>query len=638
MDCSNILLINSAYEGEVNVAIVENSNLIDFDHESSMVEKNKGNVYLGYITSIEESLDAVFVDYGQDKHGFLPLKEISDEYLKEQIDRKNETTESDEPTAHKIETEDNIGNINTAEEKDNTVATRHHSAKTRLNERLHVGQKILVQVKKDERQSKGATLSTYIKLAGSYLVLTPGNVHSVGISKNATEEEKNSLKQQISTLNLPENIGVIIRTAGTKRPITDMKWELDLLLKHYENIQTTYNENDKTLLIHQESDVILRSLRDHLNQNTTKIVIDTVEGFEKIQSYLKVARAQFSDKLELYSGKAPLFTHYNLENKISQIFSKKCNLKSGGSIIIETTEALTSIDVNSSRSTDSAALNETALKTNMQAAEEIAKQLKLRDIGGIIVIDFIDMTNRQHRDKVEHHLSNCLKNDKARLQVLHISKLGLLCLSRQRIHSSLRENYFKTCPHCVGSGQIMNFDMLINKIHKEIDSICSSTHIERVTLYCSIEIHTFLSNERRQDLMKSEEKQNTKITILPDLSYYKNQYSFKTNNNRKTCSYKQINLKDVKIEKAFFSSGAEKPKLNNVFTDNTLHSSENKIGLIKNFWQSIIKNEEKKEEPATIAATAPRKRNYKTRHPRYRNNKRPSTHNASKKQQEYKDE
>jgi ribonuclease E len=475
------MLINATQLEELRVAIVDGQKLLDLDLESKGREQKKSNVYLGKITRIEPSLEAAFVNYGADRHGFLPLKEIAPEFFPKPV-------EGEAAPAHKVH----------------------------INDILKEGQELLVQVDKEERGNKGAALTTYISLAGCYLVLMPNNPDAGGISRRIEGEEREQLRAALDQLQLPEGMGMIVRTAGVGRSSEDLQWDLSVLLNLWQEIKRVSSELTPPVLIHQEHDVISRAIRDHFRKDIGEILIDERSYFDKACKYIERLRPDALNKVKFYEDTVPLFSRFQIESQIEFAFMRKVALPSGGSIVIDHTEALVSIDINSARSTKGIDIEETALNTNLEAADEIARQLRLRDIGGLIVIDFIDMTPVRNQREVEDRLRIALELDRARVQIGRISRFGLLEMSRQRLKPSLGEAIQEICPRCEGHGQIRSIESLALSIIRLIEEEAMKDNTAEIHTIVPIEVATFLTNEKRGSLTHIETSHNTKIFILPN--------------------------------------------------------------------------------------------------------------------------
>ena len=472
------MLINATQLDEVRVAITDDSKLIDLDIEIPGQEQKKSNIYKGIISSIEQSLGAVFVNYGSERHGFLPLKEISREYFLQDIE----------------------GDFDFVD----------------INRVLKVGQELVVQIDKEERGTKGAALTTFISLAGSFLVLMPNNPRAGGISRRIEGEERDQLRETINQLSLPEGMSLIVRTAGLGRLKEELEWDLKILLRYWEAVKRAAVAKPGPYLIHQESDVIIRAIRDHLRQDVEEILVDNEMAFENARHYIEQVRPQFMERLKLYLDYLPLFSRFQIEQQIENAHQREIRLPSGGSLIIDHSEALIAIDINSARATRGASIEETALSTNLEAAEEIARQLRIRDIGGLIVIDFIDMTPPRNQREVENCLRHALSQDRARIQVKRISRFGLLEMSRQRLRSSLTRSTQVTCPRCNGDGTIRSIEssgLSIIHIIQEQASKAKNIHFQ---LQVPVDLATYLINEKRDLLRDIEKHYPVKITIVPN--------------------------------------------------------------------------------------------------------------------------
>lgn len=477
----NRMLINATQLDELRVAITHNTLLIDLDIERPGIEQKKANIYKGRISSIEPSLAAVFVDYGSERHGFLPLKEISPEYF-------------------------NDYDPNTMDE-----------ASVDINKVLRIGQPVVVQVDKEERGSKGAALTTFLSLAGSYLVLMPNNPRAGGISRRIEGEDRDQLKDTLSQLQLPEGMGVIIRTAGVNRNIEELQWDLDVLLRYFEAIkQAVALRKSPPYLIHQESDVIIRTLRDYLRQDISEVIIDETDAHHRALNYIQQVRPDFADRLKLYQDDVPLFSRFQIEQQIETAYQREVRLPSGGSIVIDQTEALVSIDINSARATKGKSIEETAYNTNIEATEEIARQLRLRDIGGLIVIDFIDMMQVRNQRDVENNLRQVLHLDRARIQIGRISRFGLLEMSRQRLRSAINKTARVSCPRCNGTGVIRSVESLGYSIIHLIQEQTAKNDKINFQVQVPVDVATFLINEQRQKMAEIERNSGARITVVPN--------------------------------------------------------------------------------------------------------------------------
>ncbi|CEI58586.1 Ribonuclease E [Candidatus Portiera aleyrodidarum] len=469
------ILINATQPEELRVALVDGQFLYDLDIEFCTKEQKKSNIYRAKIVRIEPSLEAAFVDFGAERHGFLPLKEIANEYL--------------------------LNNCNC-----------NYNIRNLLKE----GQEIIVQVDKEERSNKGAALTTYISLAGRFLVLMPNNHRSVGISRRITGYDRFRLKEAINKLFIPNNMGIIVRTAGIARSSKDLQCDLNYLIQIWEAITEEANKRYAPFLIYRESNVIIRGMRDYLRQDIGEVIIDSEDIYNDALNFIKQVMPNYQKKIKLYKDEIPLFTRFKIESQIATAYQREVKLPSGGSIFIDTTEALVSIDINSARATRGYDIEETALQTNLEAADEIGRQLRFRDIGGLLVIDFIDMSLTKNQREVENRLRESLKLDRARLQLGRISRFGLLEMSRQRIRPSLRETSGIVCPRCNGQGTIRDVSSLSLSILRLIEEESMKNKSYKIRAVLPVEVATYLLNEKRNLIVNLELRQDVKIIIIPE--------------------------------------------------------------------------------------------------------------------------
>jgi ribonuclease E len=470
------MLINATQEEELRVALVDGQYLFNLDIQSTTRLETKANIYKGKISRIEPSLEAAFVNYGAEKHGFLPLKEIS---------------------SHLFKTMPEPGQ------------------RINIKDVLQEGMEIIVQVEKEERGNKGAALTTYISLAGCYLVLMPNNPKAGGISRRVEREDRDDLKEILNNLVLAEDMGVIVRTAGVGKSQPELQWDLDSLLKQWTAIKEASEKRAAPFLIHQESDIITRSVRDYLREDVGEILIDNLSVFETTRDYIQMLRPDFSSKVKLYSESTPLFSHYQIERQIESAFQREVQLPSGGSVVIDHTEALISIDINSARANKGVDIEETALQTNLEAADEIARQLRMRDLGGLIVIDFIDMTPVRNQRAVEDRLREAVAMDRARIQVSTISRFGLLEMSRQRLRPSLREGTQHICPRCDGQGMIRSVESLALSILRLLGEEATREKRAQIRALVPVNVASFLLNEKKHNIFQLEKNHEVSILIIP---------------------------------------------------------------------------------------------------------------------------
>jgi len=471
------MLINATQKEELRVALVDGQKLYDLDIETPGREQKKSNIYKGKITRIEPSLEAAFVDYGADRHGFLPLKEVA-------------------PSCF--------------------IAQPSGDGRTNIKEVLREGQEVLVQIDKEERGNKGAALTTFISLAGRYLVLMPNNPRAGGVSRRIEGEDRAELREAMASLEIPDGMGVIVRTAGVGKGVEELQWDLNYLLKLWAAIDLAGKEKTSPFLIYQESNIIIRAIRDYFRQDIGEILIDDKEVYDYAIDFMQHVMPHNIKKLKHYDDHVPLFSRYQVESQIETAFQHDVRLPSGGSIVIDRTEALVSIDINSSRATQGGDIEETALNTNLEAAEEIARQLRLRDLGGLVVIDFIDMTPARNQREVENRIRDCLKMDRARVQIGRISRFGLLEMSRQRLRPSLAESIQVSCPRCRGEGSIRNVESLSLAILRLIEEEAMKEKSARIEAQLPMSVATFLLNEKRSAVNDIENRHSTHIVLIPN--------------------------------------------------------------------------------------------------------------------------
>jgi ribonuclease E len=470
------MLVNATQEEELRIAMVDGQKLVDLDVEVPSREQKKANIYKGRITRIEPSLDAAFVEYGADRHGFLPVKEISPEYF-----------------------------VNGAES----------GGRGAIRELIREGQEIVVQVEKEERGNKGAALTTFLSLAGRFLVLMPNNPKAGGVSRRITGEDRDAVRDAMSELVVPEGMGVIVRTAGVGRTTEELQWDTDYLLKVWEAIKTSAVERPAPFLIYQESNAVVRALRDHFSSDVGEILVDDPESHEQARQFMERVMPHNLGKIKLYKDRVPLFTRFQIESQIESAYSHVVELPSGGSIVIDHTEALLSIDINSARATKGDDIESTALNTNLEAAEEIARQLRIRDLGGLIVIDFIDMGPSRNQREVENRLRESVRADRARVQIGRISRFGLLEMSRQRLRPSLGESSHIVCPRCLGRGSIRSVESLALSVLRLMAEEGRKERTSKVIAELPIDVATYLLNEKRDWIRDVENREGTEIVIVP---------------------------------------------------------------------------------------------------------------------------
>ena len=473
------MLINATQKEELRMAMVDGQNLYDLNIELPSNERKKSNIYKGKITRVEPSLEAAFVDYGAERHGFLPLKEISSEYFIKNIDPE------DRP---------NIRDV------------------------IKEGQEIVIQIDKEERGKKGAALTTFVSLAGRFIVLKPNKSNSGGISRRITGDERENARKSLESINIPENMSLILRTAGIDRTSEEIEWDLNNLLAIWEAIKTVIVQKKSPFLVYKESNAVLRSLRDYLTFDIGEILIDEKSAYEDAKEFIGQVMPQNLKKLKFYDEEIPLFTNFQIESQIESAYTHSVDLPSGGSVVIDHTEALVSIDINSAKSTKGSDIEETAVATNVEAAIEIARQLRLRDLGGLVVIDFIDMHLYKNQREVENQLRKAAKNDRARIQIGKISRFGLLEMSRQRLKPALSESNQLICPRCTGIGSIRSVESLALSILRIIGEEARKDMTAKIIAQLPIDIATYLLNEKRDWVQSIESNHNTKVVLVANSS------------------------------------------------------------------------------------------------------------------------
>ncbi len=472
------MLINATQAEELRVAIVDGQNLYDIDIEQPSKEQKKSNIYKGRITRLEPSLEAAFVEYGGERHGFLPLKEISRDYFQPGVDPN----------------------------------------KAGLKELLREGQEVVVQVDKEERGNKGAALTTFISLAGRYMVLMPNSPTAGGVSRRIEGDDRAELKKAMDSLNIPPDMGVIIRTAGVGRDAEELQWDLDYLVSVWRAVTDAVLDKDRKVpfLVYQESRLIIRALRDYMRADVGEILVDTPEMYAEAREFVEQVMPHNLRKLKHYTDDVPLFNRFQIESQIEGAYERTVRLPSGGALVIDQTEALTAVDVNSARATKGGDIEETAFNTNLEAAEEVARQMRLRDLGGLVVIDFIDMSSTKHQREVENRLQNALKFDRARVQLGRISRFGLLEMSRQRLRPSLGESSQLVCPRCEGHGRMRSVESLSLSILRLAEEHAMKDNTGQVLVQAPVEIANYLLNEKRRALSEIEARHDSPIVIVGD--------------------------------------------------------------------------------------------------------------------------
>jgi len=564
------MLINATQPEELRVALVDGQRLYDLDIETPAREQKKSNIYKGKITRVEPSLEAAFVDYGADRHGFLPLKEIAPSVFYKQP-----------PEGKRLE----------------------------IKDVLKEGQEILIQISKEERGTKGAALTTFISLAGRYLVLMPNNPRAGGISRRIEGEERAELRAVLDSLTIPDGMGMIVRTAGVGKSDEELQWDMDYLARVWEAIETAVPEKSAPFLIYQESNIIIRAIRDYLRPDIGEILIDDGDVYNNAREFMQQVMPHNLNKIKRYEDAVPLFTRYQIESQIEAAFQHELRLPSGGSIVIDPTEALVSIDINSSRATKGSDIEETALSTNLEAADEIARQLRLRDMGGLVVIDFIDMTPSRNQREVENRIREALKKDRARIQVGRISRFGLLEMSRQRLRPSLGESSQHTCPRCSGLGSIRSVESLSLSILRIIEEDAMKEQTVQIIAQLPIDVATYLLNEKRE-IVAIEKRQHVRILLIANSSLEIPNYTVQRQRadelpNGVKNSYElvtEIEEKKETIMSAAPQAAAEQPAVKGVVPSTPAPTrgtadAASEDGFIKRLWSTLFSGD--KEETST---------------------------------------
>ncbi len=536
------MLINATHKDqELRIALANGQNLYDLIIESSSREQKLSNIYKGKVTRIEPSLEAAFIDYGEGRHGFLPLKEIARSCFKSSyVDAGRRPT---------------------------------------ITEILEEGQELIVQIEKEERGTKGAALTTVISLPGSYLVLMPNNPRAGGISRRIEGDERSELRENLASLTFPEGMGLIVRTAGSGKSHDELQWDLDILLRHWSTIKEVADQRSAPFLIYQESNIVIRAVRDYLRKDIDELLIDEQHVYDEVLHHIQLVRPDFANRIKHYKDATPLFTRFQIESQIESAFQREVRLPSGGAVVIDHTEALVSIDINSARSTKGSDIEETALTTNLEAADEIARQLRLRDLGGLIVIDFIDMTPSRNQREVEERVRNALSMDRAKVQVGRISRFGLLEMSRQRLRPSLGESSQITCPRCLGQGTIRGIESLALSIIRLIEEHAMKENTAQVRAILPIEIATYLLNEKRQAIMDIETRQQVVVLIIPNPHFMTPHYEVErvrtsdvNEKDEKTASYNLVIKPELEVPpmSLYGQKDQQQPALKGIMSDQSL--------------------------------------------------------------------
>lgn len=582
------MLVNATQAEELRVALVDGQKLYDLDIEATNRSQKKSNIYKAKIIRTEPSLEAAFVDYGASRHGFLPLKEISKIYFN--------------------------GNFKPG-------------VRQNIKEIISDGTDIIIQVEKEERGSKGAALTSFVSLAGRYLVAMPHNPRTSGVSRQIEGNDREEARLAMSGLQIPDDFGLILRTAGVGKTTEDLQWDLDYLVTLWEAIKNASNEQSAPILLYQERNVIIRAIRDYLRKDISEIVIDDGESFEIAKNFMEQVMPHNLSLLRLHQDSVPLFTRYQIESQIESAFSRTVNLHSGGSIVIETTEALTTIDINSGKATQGGDIEETAHKTNLEAAEEIGRQLRLRDLGGLVVVDFIDMLNSKNQRSVENRLRDAVKIDRARVQTGRISSFGLLELSRQRLRPSLAESSQEVCPRCGGIGSIRTIKSTALSILRLMEEEAMKNGTTKVMALTPLDVATFLSNEKKSDIIGIETRQNVKIILIPNPNIQTPHYEIQRVKDqdsqiRKTDSFQYLPKAD--LANTFESVNNEKnqpePAVKDVSNIRPHHNKrKKKNSILKRLFNWIFGNKTNKRPKRRYNNR--NKKNFRGRNNNYRQNR-----------------
>ncbi|VAW91894.1 Ribonuclease E [hydrothermal vent metagenome] len=581
------MLFNATQQEELRVAMVEGQRLYDLDIETKHRESKKSNIYKGKITRVEPSLEAAFVNYGADRHGFLPLKQISRSYFDQSVNLSG-------------------GKVN-------------------IKDVVSEGLEVIIQIDKEERGNKGAALTTFTSLAGRYLVLMPNNPRAGGVSRRIEGDERNEAREAISGLTIPENMGIILRTAGLGKNTEELQWDLDYLLQLWASIDKAAQEKPGPFLIYQESNLVTRAIRDYLRNDINEILIDEPKIFKQVQDFMSQVMPHNLSKVKFYDDAVPLFTRYQIETQIESAFQREVRLPSGGVLVIDPTEAMISIDINSARATKGGDIEETALNTNLEAADEIARQLRLRDIGGLIVIDFIDMMPTKNQRAVENQLRDSLKIDRARVQVGRISRFGLLEMSRQRLRASLGDSSQNVCPRCSGQGSIRGVESLALSVLRVVEEEAMKDKTARVIADLPVSVATFLLNEKRDILFEIESRQSVNITLIPNNNLETPHYEVKRlrtiddESNVKTHSYKLDTKSAYDVDEPSKDKKQNIPVVEQAAVSGVTPQTprppvkQNSIGLFKQIWMLLFGDTSKKKTTTNIS-----NRNRNTRNHNYK--------------------
>jgi len=577
------MLFNATQPEELRVALVDGQRIYDLDIETTHRASNKANIYKAKITRVEPSLEAAFVDYGAERHGFLPLKEISRSYFDKSADTG--------------------GRVN-------------------IKEVVREGQELVIQVSKEERGNKGAALTTFISLAGRYSVLMPNNPRAGGVSRRIEGAERSEARDALSALDIPSDMGLIIRTAGLGKNIEELQWDLDYLVSLWRSIDEAAQKKAPPFLIYQESSLITRAIRDYLRNDIAEIIIDEPKVFQQACDFMSQVMPHNLNKVKEYTDPVPLFTRYQIESQIESAFQREVRLPSGGALVIDHTEALISIDINSARATKGSDIEETALNTNLEASDEVARQLRLRDLGGLVVIDFIDMGPSRNQREVENRLRDALKVDRARVQVGRISRFGLLEMSRQRLRPSLGESSQNVCPRCSGQGTIRGVESLSLSILRVLEEEAMKENTAEVVAQVPVDVASFLLNEKRDVLSEIEKRHGLKLLLIPNKDLETPHYEVQRlraddlpEDEQRVSSYKMVKKPDASAaaqgSDVDTPKPAEVPAVKSVAPATprpaaTPAEQPKQPGLLAKIWQSLFGSGEEQPEVETKKPAAHR--------------------------------
>lgn len=608
------MLINATQSEEVRVALVKDNVLFDLDIDHPTEVKKKGNIYKATVTRCEPSLDAVFVEYGSKRQGFLPLKEISPTYFLQQ------------------------------------PADGNAPEKLPITSLIREGQELLIQVEKEERGMKGAALTTYITLAGCYLVLMPNSPTAGGISRRIEGDDRDELREVLNNLTIPEDMGLIVRTAGVGKQLDELQSDLDMLCNQWVAIQQAYKTQPTPCLIHQDGDVIIRSIRDNLRKSVTEIIIDDQVSYIKAKQYIEQVKPDFLSHLKLYNSAIPLFNHYQIESQIESAYQREVLLKSGGALVIDRTEALVSIDINSAKATSGSDIETTAFNTNLEAADEIARQLRLRDLGGLVVIDFIDMSQQKHQREVENRLKDALRADRARIQVGRISRFGLLEMSRQRLRLSLGETTQVVCPRCDGRGMVRNIHSHCLSIVRLIEEEALKEKTGEIQIQLPTEMATYLFNEKRDTILSIEKRHDVRILVISNpylqaphyqMTRIREDQNTQGSHKSKKASYTLAQQPELTIQRAESEAvSSATPAVQHFSTQPNWQTPQVSEGFLKRLLRVIFASQPD-NAPATTETAAPaekpahrpahgRGQQHRSRHPRQGQGSGASNNNAQR--------